>query len=108
MGFHIREVLDDHLRTAVRRGIVAGDRGLLEFDCRAIDDYSRDLLVEYLLAAMGASWWERADAMTATARHLGFRRTGKNIVAALKSAINAALRRGLLERDGPNYIRKVR
>ena len=77
-------------------------------DCRAIDDYPLDLLVEYLLAAMGGSWWERAEAVTATARHLGFRRTGKNIVAALKPAINAAVRRGLLERDGLNHIRKAR
>ena len=35
-------------------------------------------------------------------------RCGKNIVAALKSAITGAIRRGLLERDGPNYIREVR
>jgi len=108
LGSHIREAVGDHLRTAVRRGIIVNDRGLLESDCRAIHDYPRDLLVEYLLAAMGGGWWERADAITATARHLGFRRTGKNVMAALKSAINAAVRRGLLERDGPNHIRKAR
>ena len=44
-------------------------------------------------------------AVRAAARHLGFRRVGRNIQAAFKSAINAAIRRGLLERDGPHYIR---
>ena len=44
----------------------------------------------------------------AAARHLGFRRTGKRIKSAFKSAINAAIRLGLLERDGPHYIRKAR
>lgn len=107
LGSHTREALGDSLRTVVRRSIIANEHALLEIDCRAIDDYPHDLLVEYLLAAMGGGWWERADAITAPARHLGFRRSGKRIVAALKSAINAALRRGLLERDGPNYIRKV-
>ena len=92
----------------MRRGIIANERGLLEIDCRTIDDYPYDLLIEYLMAAMGGTWFARSDAMRAAARHLGFRRTGKNIVAALKSAINAAIRRGLLERDGPNSIRKVR
>ena len=108
LGRHIREVLGDNLRTAVRRGILANERGLLEMDCRAIDDYPRDLLVEYLLAAMGGVWCQRADAITTTARYLGFRRTGKKIAAALKSAINSAIRRGLLERGGPDLIRKLR
>lgn len=40
-------------------------------------------------------------------RHLGFRRTGANIGTAFKSAINAALRRGLLESDGPTRIRRT-
>lgn len=92
----------------MRRGIIANERGLLEIDCRTIDDYPCDLLIEYLLAAMGGTWFDRSDAMRAAARHLGFRRTGKNIVAVLKSAINAAIRRGLLERGGPKSIRKVR
>jgi hypothetical protein len=61
-----------------------------------------------LLAAMGAAWSTCHEAITAAARHLGFRRTGDKIRKAFKSAINAAIRRGLLERDGPDYIRRRR
>jgi len=96
------------LRAAVRRGIIASYRGQLEIDCRTIDDYPLDLLVEYLLTAIGGGWLDRGAAVTATARHLGFRRTGRRIVAAIKSAMNSAVRRGLLERDGVNRIRKAR
>ena len=53
-------------------------------------------------------WSDREEAIVAAACHLGFRRTGANIRAAFKSAINAALRRGLIEANGPQQIRKMR
>lgn len=61
-----------------------------------------------LVAAMGSAWQTRDEAIVAAARHLGFRRTGRNIKAAFKSAINAAVRRKLIERDGPDRIRGAR
>lgn len=108
VGSTISEVLSNDIRTAVRRGILDNTGGQLSLMCRSIDQYSRDHLVEMLLAAMGAGWWDREDAIVAATRHLGFRRTGANIRAAFKSAINAALRRGLIEADGSNWIRKLR
>ena len=42
----------------------------------------------------------RDDAIRAAARRLGFQRTGRQIKDAFKSAINGAIRRGLLEYDG--------
>lgn len=47
------------------------------------------------------------EAIRAAARHLGFKRTGSLIRDAFKSAINGAIRRGLLEYDG-QLIRKMR
>jgi len=44
-------------------------------------------------------------AMRAAAQHLGFRRTGKRIQAAFKSAITGLLRQHRLEHDG-NQIRR--
>jgi hypothetical protein len=76
--------------------------------CRSIEQYTPDHLIDMLLAAMGGTWWTRDEAITAAARHLGFRRTGEKIRKAFKSAINAAIRRGLLERDGPDNIRRAR
>ena len=47
------------------------------------------------------------EAIRAAARHLGFKRTGSLIRDAFKSAINGAIRRGLLEYGG-EMIRKTR
>lgn len=108
LGVRIRECLDAYIRTAVRRGIVDPTPGGLRLLCRSITEYERDFLVEQLLAGMGTTWWTREDLIYGTARWLGFRRTGRLVRDALKSAINGAIRRGLLERDGPDRIRRVR
>lgn len=106
-GSRIREVLDRDIQTAVRRGILENRGGQLSLLCRGIEQYTLDHLIAMLLAAIGGTWWDREQAIIATARHLGFRRTGQNIRAAFKFAINAAIRRGLLERSGADQIRKV-
>jgi hypothetical protein len=49
-----------------------------------------------------------AQEYAAAARHIGFRRTGSAIRAALKSALNGAIRRGLVETSGSHSVRKVR
>ncbi|MBA3257272.1 MAG: hypothetical protein H0T64_11580 [Pyrinomonadaceae bacterium] len=67
---------------------------------RTINDYSRDELITALLKGMGKKWWTRDDAIRAAARRVGFRRTGRQIRDAFKSAINGTIRRGLLEYDG--------
>ena len=107
-GHRIREILSREIQTAVRRGILDNTSGQLSLLCRSIEQYTADHLVEMLLAAMGGTWRTRDEAITAAARHLGFRRTGEKIRTAFKSAINAAIRRGLLERDGPDSIRRAR
>jgi hypothetical protein len=66
---------------------------------RKINDYSRDELISVLLKGMGKKWWTRDDAIRAAVHRLGFRRTGRQIHDAFKSAMNGAIRRGLLEYD---------
>ncbi len=56
---------------------------------------------------MGRKWWAREDAIRAAARRLGYARAGRRIVQAFKSAINGAIRRGLLEYDG-QLIRRIK
>jgi len=63
-------------------------------------------LIDALLNAMGRAWIDREDAIREAARHLGFRRTGRQIRDAFKSAINGAIRRGRMEYDG-DLIKKV-
>lgn len=99
--------IDSALIAAVKRGVIYNYRGALTLLSRSIGDYSRDELIGALLLSMGAVWWEREEAIRAAARHLGFKRTGSLIRDAFKSAINGAIRRGLLESDG-QLIRKAK
>ena len=106
-GARIHEELRSALRTAIRRHIINCDKGVISLECATIDDYNRDELIGTLLAAMGTTWWDREDAIRAAAHRLGFRRTGSQIRKAFKSAINGAIRRGLLEYDD-HIIRRSR
>jgi hypothetical protein len=106
LGPRIREFIDGDLTAAAHRGIIKTEQGILRLNSRSIDDYSRDSLKGFLLSVMGTTWWDQDDAIRAAARHLGFRRTGSAIQEAFKSAINGAIRQGLIEREGSN-IRKV-
>ena len=106
-GSRITEAIDSALIAAAKRGVIQNNRGDLSLLTRNIGDYSRDELINTLLSVMGVAWWEREEAIRAATRHLGFRRTGSAIRDAFKSAINGAIRRGLLERDG-ELIRRTR
>lgn len=106
-GSRIAEAIDSALIAAVKRGVILNYRGALTLLSRSIGDYSRDELINALLSSMGAVWWEREEAIRAASRHLGFKRTGSLIRDAFKSAINGAIRRDILERDG-NLIRRTR
>jgi hypothetical protein len=106
-GNRITEVIDSALLAAVRRGVIANHRGSLFLLRRNIDEYSRDELILALLSAMGRKWIERGEAIRAAARYLGYTRTGSRIQDAFKSAINGAIRRGLLESD-KRFIRRAR
>jgi len=106
-GARISEELRSALRTAIRRQIINHDKGVISIQCAMIDDYTRGELIETLLATIGSTWWDREDAIRSAARRLGFRRTGRRITAAFRSAINGAIRRGSLEYDG-ELIRVVK
>ncbi len=105
-GARIHEHLKNNLRVAVQRGILRKEQGAYRIACRTIHDYSQDERVAALLSAMPRGWTERAEAIRAAARHLGFRRTGSVIQDAFKSAINGAIRRKLVEADR-DLIRKI-
>jgi NADH:ubiquinone oxidoreductase subunit E len=106
-GSRIANAIDSALIAAAKRGVIQNNRGALSLLSRNIGDYSRDELIDTLLSVMGAVWWEREEAIRVAARHLGFKRTGSLIRDAFKSAINGAIRRDILERDG-NLIRRTR
>ena len=100
LGNRVRNELLADLTTAVRRGILKNENGLLSPDCRTIADYPRDFLKTQLLAAIGSTWVTRKDAATLLARHLGFARTGPAIAETARSLINGLIRTGGLHAEG--------
>ncbi len=104
-GSRIEDRWRNTLRVAVQRRILANKQGAYRLDRRSIADYEREEILDILLAAMPRAWVEREEAIRAAARHLGFRRTGPALQEAFKSAINGAIRRGLIE-SNKDWIRK--
>lgn len=107
VGSRIREIADDAIRTAVRRGILDNDGSTLALATRSIEDYSRGQLKEQFLASLeGSRWTHRDEAIRNFARWLGFRRTGPAIDDIARSLINGLLREDRLEADGPDIRRR--
>lgn len=106
-GSRIAEAIDSALIAAVKRRVIDNYRGALTLCTRNIGAYSREDLIAALQSSMGTVWCEQEEAIRTAARHLGFKRTGSLIKDAFKSTIRAAIRRGLIERDG-QQIRRAR
>jgi type I restriction-modification system DNA methylase subunit len=105
-GPRIHEELDNALRTAARRGVLASERGTVSLFARTIDQYDRDFLKDQFLASLpGRQWLEREDAVRAFARWMGFRRTGPTIEDTARSLINGLLRESRLESAGTQLRR---
>jgi hypothetical protein len=105
-GVRVHEELDNALRTAVRRGILASESGIMRLFVRSIDQYDRDFLKEQFLAPLrGRQWIEREEAVRSFARWMGFRRTGPAIEDTTRSLINGLLREGRLESGGSEIRR---
>ena len=102
LGTRVRESLKGHLRAAIRRGIVASDGA---DDVRAatttMADYSRDDLVGFIMSVTRkGTAYTYEEVIQAVASHVGFRRVTDGVREPIKSAINAAIRRGILGHQG--------
>ncbi len=107
-GPRIHEVLDDTIRTAVRRSIIENTGGNLKIAAKSIEHYEREFLKDQFLASLGGSaWTEREEAIRAFARWMGFRRTGPSIDETARSLINGLIRSARIESEG-TQIRKAR
>jgi hypothetical protein len=105
-GSRINEVLDNAIRTAVRRGILENNKGQLTLVARTIEEYERNFLKDQFLASLqGKEWQPREDAIRHFARWLGFKRTGTTIEETALSLINGLIREKRLYSDLDN-IRK--
>lgn len=102
LGSTIEHTLRGHLRAAIRRRIIGSD-GLYDVFAAtpSMSDYSRDELVDVLRSVIhSGTTVTRDEAIQAVARHLGFTRIRNTVAAPIRSAINGAIRRGVLNYEG--------
>jgi hypothetical protein len=98
LGPKIEEALRGHLRAAIRRRIIEPDGPeLVRAGTGTMSDYGLDDLRETFRSVMrkGTSY-EREEVVHALARYLGFVRVTDTIRQPIKSAINSAIRQGIL------------
>lgn len=101
LGRSIEKTLRGHLRAAVRRKIVGADGDVVWPATQTMDDYTRDDLVAAIRSVMRKGRnYDREEVIEAVAHHLGFRRVRETTAAPVKSALNAAIRRGVLGYEG--------
>jgi hypothetical protein len=101
LGPKIEEALRGHLRAAIRRKIIEANGQLVRPGTTTMADYGLDELRESVASVMRKGpRYDREDVITAVARTLGFARITDTSRDALKSAINSAIRQGILGYEG--------
>jgi hypothetical protein len=108
LGPRITESLHNHLRAAIRRRIIETDGpNLVHPGTATMADYELEDLRESFRSVMRkGTRYEREDVIHALARYLGFVRVTDTICEPIKSAINSAIRRGLLGYEGTSIWRE--
>ena len=105
LGSIIRQELTRLHRIAVRRRIIGTDCELAYRETKSIADYSRDDLLGFLPSVMRKGvTYDQEDVVRELAQHSGFVRVTEAVQDAVKSAISAAIRRGLLSRPGRGQL----
>lgn len=111
-GSVVSPILDNAIRTAVRRRVLFKEAGELRVNRASIADMEaedRPFMKAQFLAAISQgcrTWTEREDAARLFANWFGYRRTGHQIQDRVKSLINGLIRDQSLETDG-SYIRRI-
>jgi hypothetical protein len=107
LGPRIEEALRGHLRAAIRRRIVETDGEYVRPLTVTMGDYQLEDLRDVLCSVMRKGTnYERDDVIHAVAWHLGFARVTDATRDALKSAINSAIRQGILAYEGSRVWRE--
>src|SRR5690606_6959338 len=108
LGSRIKETLKGHMRAAIRRGILEPDGDSVRALTATMNDYTRDELRDTLCSVMRkGTTYEREDVIYAVAHHLGFSRITETVRTPIKSAINSAIRQGLLGYEGNTIWRET-
>lgn len=106
LGSQIRKQLKNSIRTALRRKILEADATNLRIFGATIDNYSYNYLREVLMSVTRSrTLYDRETLCRSIANHLGFTRLTLDTLRVLKSTLNSAIRRGILERVGQDVRR---
>ena len=107
LGPKIVEALRNHLRAAIRRRIIETEGATVRAGTTSMADYDLEELRESFRSVMrkGTSY-EREDTIHSLASYLGFSRVTDNSRDSIKSAINSAIRQGILGYDGTTIWRE--
>jgi len=102
LGPKIEEALRGHVRAAIRRRIIEPDGPtLVHSGTASMADYGLEELRESFRSVMRkGTRYEREEVIYSLARFLGFVRFTDTIRQPLKSAINSAIRQGILAYEG--------
>jgi hypothetical protein len=101
LGPRIKERFKGHLRTAIRRRIIEADGDWVRALTPTMNDYRLDELRQTLISVMRKGTnYEREEVIQAVAHYLGFRRVTESVRTPIKSAINSAIRQGVLGYEG--------
>lgn len=107
LGSRIKETLRGNMRAAIRRGILESDGDYVRALTITMNDYERDELRDTLKSVMRkGTTYDREDVIHAVAHHLGFQRVREDTRRHIKSAINSAIRQGLLDYQGNQIWRE--
>jgi len=108
LGSRAKEALKGHLRAALLRRIALRETdGTLALGPRTLDAYTRDELIDCIPSVLRkGQTLGREDLLRALLHHLGFQRLTDPAQDALRSALNVAIRRGVLEAEGSGQIRR--
>ncbi len=109
LGSSVKEALRGHLRAALLRRIVERQEdGTPVVGPRTLDAYTRDELIDAIPSVMRKGQAiDRDELMRAILHHFAFQRLTDPAHDALKSALNSAIRRGVLEASGPGRVRRL-
>jgi len=107
LGSRIKETLKGNMRAAIRRGILESDGDCVRALTVTMNDYERNELRDTLKSVMRkGTTHDREDVIHAVAHHLGFQRVREDTRKHIKSAINSAIRQGILDYQGNQVWRE--
>ena len=103
----LKTTLRNHMRAAVRRGILEAERKWVRAGTTTMEDYPRETLRDAVRSVMRkGTTYEREEVIRAVARRLGFTRLTPAARKAMRSAINSAIRQGVIGYRGNTIWRE--